>query len=82
MDIKCLTFNRDVIFDVEGGSFMLFSPIQGHEDQPMKKINMGVSLPFASPKEKDFEDFKLELVESPRHGFVPLDFPKITLINI
>ena len=78
MDINCLTLNKDVVIDEDGGLFHLSSPINGLEYQLLKASNLGVQLPFAS-LEGGNSDNDSKLVESPWQVLVPNDFAQDNL---
>lgn len=65
-----------MVFDEESGLFMLPSPIQCPEDQPLQIDDLGVKLPLASLEGRYSDETRLKLVESPRLEIVPLDIPQ------
>lgn len=79
VDIDCLIFGCDVVFDEERGPFKLSSPILSLEDQPLKAKDLGVCLLLGPLDGRDFDDSDFEVVESPRHDIAPPDSPQENL---
>lgn len=76
LDTDHLASSRDVVFDEEGGPFLLSSCIQRPGDQPLRTKDLIVRqrLPLAPRDGRDSDDSKPELVESPRNNIVPPNF--------
>lgn len=62
--IDCLTFSRDVVFDEEGGPFLLPSPIRSLDDQPLKINDLGTKLLVAPLEGRDSD--ASHIIESSR----------------